>query len=254
MDLGIRGRRAAVAAGTAGLGRATARALAAEGVAVAVCGRDRERLDAAVADLRSSGAEALGVIADLADTHAATSFVSEAAAGLGGTIDILVANAGGPPAGDFGSTSLKAYRHALELNCLSTIAMCQAAVPAMREQRWGRVVAVTSIGAREPIGNLVASSVARAAVTSFLKVLSREVAPDGVTVNSVQPGIHATDRMVQLRGTDDPAKLGAHVPVGHLGDPEGFGAVAAFLCSEHARFVTGTGLPVDGGASHGLLS
>lgn len=254
MDLGIRGRRAAVAAGTAGLGLATARALAGEGVAVAVCGRDRERLDAAVAELAGSGAEVFGVVADLAVTDEATRFVSEAAAGLGGTVDILVANAGGPPAGDFASTSLDAYRDALELNCLSTIAMCQAAVPAMREQQWGRVVAVTSLGAREPIGNLVASSVARAAVTSFLKVLSREVAPDGVTVNSLQPGIHATDRMVELRGTSDPAELGSAVPVGHPGDPDGFGALAAFLCSEHARFVTGTGLPVDGGASHGLLS
>jgi 3-oxoacyl-[acyl-carrier protein] reductase len=246
MDLGITGRRAAVAAGTAGLGLGAARALAAEGVAVAVCGRDRDRVDATVAEL---GPHAVGLLADLSRTDEAARFASEAAKRLGGPLDILVCNAGGPPPGDPSTTALDDYRAALELNCLSTIAMCQVAVPSMRTQRWGRVVAISSIGARQPIVGLAASSTARAAVTSFLKVLSAEVAPDGVTVNNLQPGLHATARMTELYGGSPDAR---GIPAGFAGDPNAFGAVAAFLCSQQAAFVTGVGLHVDGGAYQGL--
>lgn len=248
MDLGISGRRAAVAAATAGLGLGAARALAAAGVRVAVCGRDPERLSAAVAEL---GEGAVGIRADLARPEAGAAFAAEAAERLGGPLDILVPNAGGPPAGTFATTGLDAYRDALALNCLSTIAMCRAAVPAMRERGFGRVVAITSLGARQPFGNLIASSTARAAVTAFLKILSTEVAADGVTVNSLQPGIHVTARLAQT-GADDLAERAAAIPVGRLGDAGDFGAVVAFLCSSQAGFITGVGLPVDGGANRGL--
>lgn len=248
MDLGITGKRAAVAAGSAGLGLAAATALAAEGVSVAICGRDRDRVDAAVADI---GRGAVGLVADLSSTNGAAGFVTDAADRLGGPVDILVCNAGGPPPGTFATTDLDAYRSALELNCLSTVAMCQAAVPAMQARRWGRVVAITSIGARQPIGFLMASSTARAAVTGFLKVLSTEVGPDGVTVNNLQPGVHRTARNDHLSG-DQLDDLREDIPVRRLGEPADFGAVAAFLCSEQARFVTGVGLHVDGGAYRGL--
>jgi 3-oxoacyl-[acyl-carrier protein] reductase len=257
MDLGIAGRRAAVAAGTAGLGMATAKALLAEGVAVAICGRDEPRLAAALTELRDQplsadghGPVVVGLRVDLSDTDAATRFVQDSAAALGGPVDILIANAGGPPSGDFATTALDDYRAALELNCLSTIAMCQAAVPIMQDQGWGRVVAITSIGAKEPIGHLIASSTARAAVSSFLKSLSRQVAGDGVTVNSLQPGVHLTDRITSLYGDAD--ELAKGLPVGEPGDPDDFGAAAAFLCSRYARFITGIGVPVDGGISHGM--
>ena len=231
MDLGITDKRAAVAAGSAGLGLGTARALAAEGVRVAICGRDVDRVIASATEL---GPHAVGLVADLSSTDGAEGFVAEAAERLGGPVDILVANAGGPPPGTFATTDLDAYRAALEANCLSTIALCQAAVPGMQERGWGRVVAITSVGARQPIGFLAASSTARAAVTGFLKVLSTEVAPDGVTVNNLQPGTHATDRIAKLSGgqIDD---LRAAIPVGAPGDPDDFGAVAAFLCSQQAR-------------------
>ncbi|HYF47447.1 MAG TPA: SDR family oxidoreductase [Acidimicrobiales bacterium] len=250
MDLGLRGRRAAVAAASAGLGLGAAKALAAEGVAVAVCGRNRERVDAAVAQLDEG---AVGLVADMADADQAAGFVAEAAERLGGTVDIVVANAGGPPPGTFASTDLDAYRDAVDLNLLSSIAMCRAAVPAMQAQGWGRVVAVTSIGVRQPPPHLMASATARAGLTAFLKVLATEVAADGVTVNSVQPGLHDTERVRQLHGGAAPDEVAAGIPVGRIGDADDFGAVVAFLCSEQARFVTGTGLLVDGGAYPGLL-
>ena len=246
MDLGISGRRAAVAASSRGLGlRRPAAALAAEGVHVAICwsrpGRasrtPRERI----------GELAVPLVADVGTVDGAHGFVEAAIDALGG-VDILVTNAGGPPAGDFASRRrLDAYRAAFELNCLSTIAMCNAAVPAMQAQRWGRVVAITSISVRQPIPDLILSNTARAGATGFLKTLAREVAADGVTVNSLQPGLHDTERIRSLGGGDP-----SGIPAGRLGTAADFGAVAAFLCSEHAAFVTGAAIPVDGGAHEGL--
>jgi 3-oxoacyl-[acyl-carrier protein] reductase len=249
MDLGLRGKRAAVAAGSAGLGLGCARALAGEGVQVALCGRDRAKAEAAAADI---GAVAL--VADMSDPEQAARFLSDASEGLGGTVDIVVANAGGPPPGTFASTDLDGYRQALDLNLLSSVALCQAAVPAMQAQRWGRVVAITSIGVRQPPPYLMASATARAGLTAFLKVLATEVAPDGVTVNSAQPGMHDTDRVRQLHGGGTPpAEAADGIPAGRLGNAEDFGAVVAFLCSQQAGFVTGTSLLVDGGAFPGLV-
>lgn len=246
MDLGLRGRVAAVAAASTGLGLATARALAAEGVRVAICGRHADRLEAAAASIDG---EVVTVVADVSDPDDAARFLAETAEALG-PVDILVANAGGPPGGTFASTELAGYEDALRLNLLSTIALCQAAVPGMQERGWGRVVAITSVGARQPIGRLIASSTARAGVTAFLKVLATEVAGDGVTVNSVQPGMHATDRLSHL-GTalDD---LARQIPVGFVGDPADFGAIVTFLCSEQAKFITGSALPIEGGTVGGL--
>lgn len=251
MDLGLAGCRAAVAASSSGLGLAAARALVNDGVEVAICGRDETRLKAAADELRALGGTVVALVADLGSPDGAIEFVTGAADELGGPIDILVANAGGPPAGTFATTAIDAYRTAFELNVLSTVAMCQQAVPPMQQAGWGRVVAITSIGARQPIGSLAASTVARTGVTGFLKVLAGEVAGDGVTVNSVQPGVHATDRLRRLHPGDLDALRG-DVPSGRLGDPDDFGAVVAFLCSRQAGFITGASVPVDGGASRGL--
>jgi len=248
MDLGIAGRRAAVAAASRGLGFEVAAALAAEGARVAMCGRQRDTIEAAA---RRVGQGALPLVADVATPASAGGFVRAAADALGG-IDILVTNAGGPPAGTFASTDLAQYQTAFELNCLSVIAMCDVAVPAMQAQGWGRVVAITSIAVREPIATLILSNTARAGATGFLKTLAREVAPDGVTVNSLQPGLHDTDRVRELHGGDPDALTGG-IPAGALGDPGDFGAVATFLCSAHARFITGAAIPIDGGAYAGLL-
>lgn len=243
MDLGITGRRAAVAAASRGLGFATAQALAAEGVQVAICGRDADAVEAAAARI---GATPL--VADVATADGAAGFVRDARDVLGG-LDILVANGGGPPPGRFADVSdPDEYARAFETSCLSTIAMCAEAVPTMQAQQWGRVLAITSIAVRQPIPHLILSNTARAGLTGFLKTLAREIAPDGVTVNSLQPGLHDTERLRSLPGGADPTGI----PAGRLGTPEEFGAVAAFLCSQHAAFLTGVALPVDGGAHGGL--
>jgi 3-oxoacyl-[acyl-carrier protein] reductase len=197
------------------------------------------------------GPRAVPLVADVSTTDGATGFVDAAREALGG-VDILVTNAGGPPAGRFATTDLDAYTPALALNLLSVVAMCRAAVPAMQEAGWGRVVAITSSTVRQPSPDLILSNTARAGATAFLKTVAREVAKDGVTVNSVQPGLHATDRVTQLYG-EDTSKLAAGIPAGFVGDPMDFGRVVAFLCSEAARFITGAHLQVDGGAYPGLL-
>jgi 3-oxoacyl-[acyl-carrier protein] reductase len=247
METGLAGRRAAVAAASKGLGFASAQALAAEGARVAICGRSKERVEEAAARI---GDAAIPLVADLSTPEGARQFVADARAALGG-LDVLVTNAGGPPPGTFETTPFERFPPALALNLLSVVTMCQEAVPGMRAQRFGRVVAITSISVRQPIANLILSNTARAGATGFLKTLAREVAGDGVTVNSVQPGTHATERIFDLYGDEAHAVEG--IPAGVLGRPEDFGAVVAFLCSDHARFITGAAIPIDGGSYAGLL-
>ena len=242
MDLGIAGRRAAVAAGSSGLGLGTARALAAEGVEVAICGRDEARLAAAAERI---GDRCTPIVADVGSPDGAAGFVEAATRALGG-VDILVPNAGGPPPGTFASTPIDAYGVALDLNLMSVVAMCKAAVPAMQERGWGRVVAITSVSVRQPIATLILSNTARAGATAFLKTLALEVASDGVTVNTVQPGTHRTPRIEQVFTDEQLSEM-------RVGDADDFGAIVAFFCSEHAKFTTGANLSVDGGSYLGLL-
>ena len=246
MDLGLSGRTAAVAAGTAGLGLGTAKALAAEGVRVVVCGRDPDKLAAALAEI---GHGAQGFVCDVSTAAGGREFVERSISMLG-QVDILVANGGGPPAGTFASTPEDEYLPALEKNLLSIVAMCEVAIPPMRERRWGRVLAITSASVRQPIATIILSNTARAGVTAFLKTVSREVAADGVTVNTIQPGTHLTDRIRQLYGDNIAA---AAAPTGTVGDAGDFGAIAAFMCSDQAKFMTGVNLNIDGGSYAGLI-
>jgi 3-oxoacyl-[acyl-carrier protein] reductase len=241
MDLGISGRRAAVAAASGGLGLATAKALAAEGVRVAICGRDEVRVDGAAAAV---GSDCVGLVCDVAGAPGGAAFVQAANEALGG-VDILVTNAGGPPPGNFAETEVDSYAGAIALNLMSVVAMCKAAVPPMQERGWGRVVAITSLAVRQPMPGLILSNTARAGATGFLKTLAREVAGDGVTVNSVQPGLHRTERVKELYGDSvDEAPMGA---------ADDFGAIVAFLCSDQAKFLTGAQIHIDGGAYQALL-
>jgi 3-oxoacyl-[acyl-carrier protein] reductase len=240
MDLGLSGKRAAVAAASSGLGLASAAALAAEGATVAICGRDRVRIDAAAAQV---GNGCVPLVADVSSGRGGAAFVAAASEALGG-VDILVTNAGGPPPGTFATTDVDAYPDALALNLLSVVGMCKSAAPAMLESGWGRIVAITSLAVRQPNPMLILSNTARAGATGFLKTMAMELAGSGVTVNSVQPGLHSTDRVTQLYGDSPP---------GPLGDPADFGSIVAFLCSEQAKFLTGAQVHVDGGAYAALL-
>ncbi len=248
MDLGLSGRRAAVGASTSGLGLACAHALAAEGARVAVCGRDGGRAQAVAAGL---GPNAVGLAADLTDPHGAAAFVDEAAEALGG-LDILVANGPGPAPGTLRELAPADFPPALATSLLSVVAMCYAALPSMRAAGRGRIVAVTSIAVRQPIPNLALSNTARAGATGFLKTLAREIAGEGITVNSVLPGLHATPRVEAVFG-DGLQQASSGIPAGELGHPDDLGSVVAFLCSEQARYLTGVALPVDGGLDTHLL-
>jgi 3-oxoacyl-[acyl-carrier protein] reductase len=260
----LEGKRALVTGAARGFGRAVAHLLAGAGADLAVAdlgslrGRSpypmagREELDRTVAELRTYGVQAHALEADVTRAEDCERIASEAIGMLGG-IDILVANAGGPPAGDFEHTTIDQYLEAFKLNCLSSIAMCYEVVPEMRAQKWGRVVAITSLAVRQPMAGLILSNTARAGLTGFLKTLAREVAADGVTVNSLLPGLHETERLTSLHGAGSLDDLAASVPAHVLGQPGDFGEIAAFLCSEAARFVTGTATPIDGGAYAGLL-
>jgi len=246
MDLGISGRTALVTGASAGLGLACAQALAAEGVRVAVASRSADKLAAAVATLDG---DPVMLTVDLSDPASVDALVDDATEALG-HVDILIANGGGPPPGNFASTDVDAYPAALQLNLLSMVALAKAFVPPMQQRGWGRVVAVTSAAVRQPMDYLILSNTARSGLTAFLKTTATEVAGDGVTVNTVQPGVHATDRLTQLY--DDLDEVARSVPTQRLGDPGDFGRIVAFLCSESARSITGASVPVDGGAVKGL--
>lgn len=246
MDLGIEGRRAVVAASSAGLGLATAVALGEAGCQVVVSGRNEQRLNDAAAQVANSTA----IVADVSTVVGADAFIDQARAALGG-IDILVTNAGGPPPGTFESTPVADYAAAIEMNLTAMLAMVKATVPDMQAAGWGRVVAITSLSVRQPIPTLILSNTARSGLTGFLKTTALEVAGDGVTINSIQPGLHRTGRIEEVYAGSI-ADVEASLPVGRMGDPADFGRAAAFLCSESARFITGAALPVDGGAYGGL--
>lgn len=240
MDLGIEGKRALVAASSSGLGLGTAKALAEAGVRVVISGRDETRL----ADAAAVVANAIPIQGDVSTAAGAEQLVDDAMVALGG-IDILITNAGGPPPGTFASTDISDYAAALEQNLTAMAAMCKKVVPSMQEQKWGRIVAITSTSVRIPMPNIILSNTARTGLTSLLKTLALEVVGDGITVNTVQPGVHLTPRVTQLYADVD--ELAKAAPTGRIGDADDFGQVTAFLCSEQANYITGVSIPVDGG-------
>ncbi len=248
MDLGIAGRNALIAASSAGLGYATAAALSEAGCTTVLSGRNQERLENAARSIPGS----IPIVSDVSNAEGASILVTQAEEALGAGIDILVTNAGGPPPGNFSTTDVSAYMSALELNLISVVAMCKEAVPGMQKREWGRVLAITSISVRQPLPNIMLSNTARSGATGFLKTLALEIAADGVTVNSIQPGFHDTDRVRNLYGDVDLEELARSVPSGKIGEARDFGQVAAFLCSEQAGYITGAAIPVAGGTYRGL--
>lgn len=263
MDLGIRGRVAVVAGSSQGLGRAIAEALAAEGVNLVINSRSPDKLLSVKADLQEAhGIRVEAVPCDLSQANGASDLISAAERAFD-RVDILVTNTGGPPAGMFEDHSAEVWDAAIAQNLTSVINLIRHALPGMKKRRWGRIVNVTSISVKQPVKGLILSNALRAGVTGLAKTVSNEVAEFNVTVNNVLPGFTRTERLSHLAEaiserdgiTVDEAYAGwtSEIPMGRVGEPDEFGAMAAFLCSEQASYITGQSIAVDGGWIKGLI-
>jgi 3-oxoacyl-[acyl-carrier protein] reductase len=256
MELELTGRAAVVAAGTSGIGLGIARELAREGAYVSVSGRSPDRLAAAIASIRTSSptGEAGGVSLDVRDEDAVRRWVDSVAADRG-RLDVLVTNAGGPPAGHATQSAVARYRDAAELTLLSAVSLVSAALPHLRRSGVGRILFVTSLAAKQPIPGLALSNTVRPALLGYAKSLVHELSAEGITANVLAPGMTRTPELERWAQTL-PGGLGAlaaDIPVGRVAEPAEVGRVAAFLASPRSSFITGTVIPVDGGASAGLF-
>jgi 3-oxoacyl-[acyl-carrier protein] reductase len=239
VDLGIAGKRALVTGSSKGLGRAIAAALAAESVKVAICSRNADSVARTATELKVEGFPA-----DLSAPGAVERLVADVTKNLGG-IDILVSNTGGPPPTGFDNTTDEQWRAGFEGLFMSTVKLIRLCLPGMRERKWGRIMTVTSVTAREPLDGLTISNAIRPGIHGLLNSLSREVGKDGITVNALMPGSTLTDRLKDFPYDQD--EVDRTIPARRLGKPEDFGAVAAFLASQQAGYINGEAIAVDGG-------
>ncbi len=257
MDLGLKGKTALVCAASQGLGLAVAREIAVEGASVIICSRRESAINAAAQSIRDeTGADVLSLAADVS---VAADIERLAAAGIErfGKIDILVTNSGGPPAGPFDSLSRESWEDATRILLTSVIELTKLILPGMKKRQWGRILNITSIASKQPVDNLMLSNSLRAAVTGFAKTLANEVAADGITINNILPGYTLTERLDELieflakkeslSADEIRGRWEAEIPMRRLGDPKEFAALAAFLVSERASYVTGSSIAVDGG-------
>ncbi len=257
MDLGLKGKVALVAASSKGLGFAIAEELAAEGAHLIMNARGEDALEEASDSIvERFGPEVLGIPGDLSVSADIERIVSEGIAKFG-QIDILITNSGGPPAGRFEDLTAEQWDAAVRLLLTGVTEITRLVLPGMKERRWGRILNITSIAAKQPVENLILSNSLRAAVTGFSKTLAAEVAKHGVTVNTILPGYTATERVEELaehlasKEGIDPSDIRrrweSEIPIGRLAHPREFAAMAAFLVSERASYITGSSIAVDGG-------
>lgn len=263
MDLGLRGKVAFVAAASKGLGRAIAEELAAEGASLALNARGSDALGETCRQIEAStSAKVLALPGDVSSSDQVDAMVRQAIDNFG-RIDILVTNAGGPPSGAFETLTPEMWQSAVELTLLSVVNLTRAVLPGMKERGWGRIINVTSIAVKQPVHGLMLSNSLRSAVTGFARTLANEVAPFGVTVNNLLPGYTRTERVTQLsaatakrEGISEEqavARWESEIPMGRLGEPREFAAMAAFLASERASYITAGSIAVDGGWIRALV-
>lgn len=277
MNLGLQDRTALIAGASSGLGRATAIAFAREGVRVGICSRNSERIHTAAVEVADAAGvprdHVLPLVCDVTDETAIQTAVHDVVRAFGG-LNILVCNAGGPPAGAVDDFNADDWRQALELNLISTINLTRTALPHLRraarsEDQAGnpdglaRILMITSLSAKQPVAGLYLSNVSRAGVQGFAKSLSEELGPEGITVNTILPGYTRTDRLTELASSLSARRDVSMEEVEHgwaamsalrrIGTEEEFAAAAAFLVSAPAAYITGVALPVDGGAIKSLL-
>jgi 3-oxoacyl-[acyl-carrier protein] reductase len=256
MDLQIEGKTAIVLGGSKGIGKGIAGALAGEGVSVAIVARDQDTIDRTVAEIKARHQSVIGFAADLADWASVERAVNAARQQLG-PIDILVNNSGGPPPSGVSGVKPEVWEAQFHAMVLSLFGVTDMVLPDMRARKWGRILTVASTSVVEPIPAIGISNTLRSAIVGWAKTLSLEVGRDGITVNTLLPGVIATDRSLQLSkataerqkiSIDEATKRTAQaIPVGRLGTPEEFGAIAAFLASPHAAYITGSLIRIDGG-------
>ena len=257
MDLGLKGKTALVAASSKGLGKATALVLAQEGCRVVVCARNSEELAATAQEIRDgTGAEVLEIVCDLSDGDAITRMFDKTTENFGG-VDVMVINAGGPPVVPFDELTDEHWLAAYQLTHLSAVRMVRASLPHMREQNWGRIIAIESSSVKQPVAGLHLSNGVRAGVAGFFKSIMDDLAKSNITINTVLPGIYLTDRILnnqkaiaERTGTTVEARLDllkSNIPMARFGEPAELGAMIAFLASQHAGYVTGSVVQVDGG-------
>ena len=263
MDFGIKNRVALVAASSKGLGKAVAFQLSREGCKVVICARNKDRLFKTRDEITyETGGVVRAFIADVKDRNQVSKMV-ELVINEFGAVEILVSNAGGPPSGMADEFTLDDYRDALELNLLSTVNLCYEVIPLMKKQKWGRIINMASVAAKQPIDTLILSNTARAGVLGFSKSLSNQLAPYGITVNSICPGYTKTERVEELarsfeesgKGTanDFYRNIEKNIPMGRLGTVEEIAQAVLFLASEGASYITGVALQVDGGYINALF-
>jgi 3-oxoacyl-[acyl-carrier protein] reductase len=262
METGLKNRVAIVAASSQGIGRATAEAFAAEGCRVAMCARTNQTLQASAAQIRKQfNAEVFAEAVDVTDAGAVHHFVESVVAKFG-SVDICVANAGGPPARGFLAASMEEWQKAVDLNLLSTVYFAREVIPLMQRKRWGRIVTITSITTKQPVADLVLSNSVRAAVVGLVKSLANEFGKDGILVNNVAPGYTATERLKELAQSRSAAQgkgekeisegWAADTPLKRLGEPKEVADAIVWLASERSSYITGQTILVDGGLYKGL--